>query len=132
MPFLDAKSVLVMEVLKDVKDPVFALLSNKLQGTLISVQYPAQDLLPLTPSSFSFQQHLFRYGLFLLQCHCIWLHEDFVHCMHDTLAGISAAAPRALCDPDKVINKNVHMCDRSLVSHEQSMVLRLWQQPWEH
>ena len=41
LSFLDADSVLgVMEVLKDVKDPVFALL-GKLQCALTSVQCPA-------------------------------------------------------------------------------------------
>ena len=51
--------------------------------------------------------------------------------MHDTLAGISAMVLGALCNPSEIIDKDVHMCDGSLMSQEQSMVLRLWQWPWE-
>ena len=40
LPFLDADSVLVMEVLKVVKDLIFTLL-GELQDALTSVQYPA-------------------------------------------------------------------------------------------
>ena len=108
LPFLNANSALVMEVLKDVKDPVLLLLS-KLQGSLRCVQDPTQDFLPLAPSSFSFQELLFGYGFLVLCCHFIWLQEDVVHCVHDALAGITTMVLRALCDSNKSIDKNIHV-----------------------
>ena len=112
LPFLDANSVLVL------KDVLLALPLDELEGALASIQYPTQDFFMLTPSPFTLQKFLFGYGFFVLHCYFVWSQEDSIHCVHDALVDISAVAPGALCNPDKIINKYIHVCNRSPVFHE--------------
>ena len=72
LPFLDADSALVMEVLKNGED-LGLLPVSELQGPLRCVQDLPQDFLLLAPSAISFQELLLGYGFLALHCHLIWL-----------------------------------------------------------
>ena len=126
LPFLDANSPLVMKVFKYGKKVTLPPVSQ-FQSFLRHVQDPSQDFLPLTPSTFTFQELLLSYGFLMFHCHRVRLGEDIVHCMHDTPPDILAPAPRALCNTDKVDNKNINVCDGPSMFHERDMILGLWQ-----
>ena len=85
----------------------------------------------MTPSAFAFQELFLGDGFFSL-CHReVWLRENVIHCMHDATADIFAPALGTLHDTNKVIDKDVHMCDRSSVFGKQDMIFRLQQRQWE-
>ena len=81
----------------------------------------------MAPSAVAFQELFLRDSFLPLCCRQVWLEENVVHCMHDAMADIFALAPGALRNINKVIHKDIHVCDRASVFHEWGKIFRLQQ-----
>ena len=130
LPFLDANLPLVVEVLEDGENATFSLV-REFQSSLRGVQDPSKDLLALAPSAFAFQELFLRDGFLSLCCREVRLRESIIHCMHDATADIFAPALGTLRNTDKVVHKDIHMCDGSSVFHERDTIFRLRQRQCE-
>ena len=81
----------------------------------------------MTPATFAFQELFLGDSFFALCCREVRLRENIVHCMHDATADILALTLGTLCNTNKVIDKDINMCDRSSVFRERDTIFSLWQ-----
>ena len=125
LPFLDADTLRVTEVLEDCKDAFLSAVGEEFEGPLGGVEVPSKDLFLLTPSAFPLLELLLGDGFLVVHSVKVPLGKNLVHGMHDATSHVGASVLGAFSNANEIIYKDINMSNRSSVPCEQGPIFGL-------